>query len=43
MIDLQQLRTRERLTVEALPEEYAERVKETYAAKEASLTGKAPA
>lgn len=39
VIDLQQLRSREKLNVEALPEEIAERVKVAYSAREADLTG----
>lgn len=39
VIDLQHLRIREKLTVEALPDEAADRVKVAYAAKEADLTG----
>lgn len=37
VIDLQQLRTRERATVEALPEEFAERVRDAYDARQAAL------
>lgn len=38
-IDLQQLRSREKLNVEALPEEISERVKIAYSAREAELKG----
>lgn len=41
VIDLQQLRTREGLTVDALPDELGARVKEAYAAREAALKGEA--
>ena len=39
VIDLQQLRSREKLNVEALPEEISERVKIAYSAREAELKG----
>lgn len=41
VIDLQQLRSREGQTVDALPDELGASVKDAYAAKEAALTGRA--
>ena len=40
VIDLQQLRTRERQNVAALPDDLIERIRDAYDAKEAALTGK---
>lgn len=41
VIDLQHVRSREKLTVEALPNEIAERIKVAYSAREAALKGSA--
>ena len=41
VIDLQHVRSREKLTVEALPDEIADRIKAAYSAREAGLRGPA--
>ena len=41
VIDLQHVRSREKLTVEALPDEIADRIKAAYSAREAGLRGSA--